>query len=138
MCLRSSADLITVAWMWCRAVVVLGLPYPNAADPELAARMAFLDQQRSALSSPPNGPKQCPAHRPSGRAQGSVSEGAQAGFSGSPPWQGGVTPGSMSPGRQYYEDLCMKVSKPAPLLRAGCKCEGCRMSILRVRLCLSR
>ena len=124
-----SDDPITMARMWCRAVVVLGLPYPNAADPELAARMAFLDQQRSALSSPPNGPKQCPAHQISSRAQDSVTEGAQAGPSGSfgsPPGQGGVTPGSMSPGRQYYEDLCMKVSQPAPapLLRACRKCEG--------------
>ena len=31
------------------AVVVLGLPYPNAADPELAARMAFLDSQKAML-----------------------------------------------------------------------------------------
>ena len=58
--------------------MICGLPYPNPADPELAARMAFLDSQQAA------GPG---AHgRPDPTAASSV----------------------LSPGRQHYEDLCMK------------------------------
>eukprot|EP00884_Botryococcus_braunii_P018140 jgi/Botrbrau1/5009/Bobra.0396s0030.1 len=51
-----------------RCVVVVGLPFPNPADPELKERMAYLD----------------------GAALGTAS------------------PQDPSPGRQYYEDLCMK------------------------------
>lgn len=51
-----------------RCVVVVGLPFPNPADPELRERMAYLDR-------------------------------TTAGTRG---------PGEPSPGRQYYEDLCMK------------------------------
>ena len=34
-----------------RCVVVIGMPYPNAHDPELRERMAFIDGQAAAAAS---------------------------------------------------------------------------------------
>lgn len=68
MCTASVAKQSEEAEMGRRCVVVVGLPFPNPADPELRERMAYLDR-------------------------------TAAGTQG---------PGDPSPGRQYYEDLCMK------------------------------
>ena len=63
-----------------------GLPYPNPADPELAARMAFLDTQPQPAAAQLSGDSV------------NVADARQG--------QGAA--GRLSPGRQHYEDLCMK------------------------------
>jgi hypothetical protein len=75
-----------------RCVVVVGLPFPNPADPELQERMAYLD-----------------------RALGGGGGGGGAGPGGSGPptparggGGGGGGTGGMSAGTEYYENLCMK------------------------------
>lgn len=54
---------------------MVGMPYPNPADPELAERMRFLDSEAGPHAAVADGPT-CQA---------------------------------TSAGREYYEDLCMKV-----------------------------
>lgn len=76
--------------LFCRCVVMVGMPYPNPADPELRERMAFMDAAASAA-------------RTSGTAA--------AGSTGS----------AVSPGQQYYQDLCMKVQR-----KQLDRCGGCR------------
>ena len=72
-----------------------GLPYPNPADPELAARMAFLDSQQQRPGQQAAAPRRgSPAAAAAARQRSTASSlGAAA---------------SSSPGRQHYEDLCMK------------------------------
>jgi chromosome transmission fidelity protein 1 len=55
-----------------RAVVMVGMPYGNPADPELRERMAYLDRR------------------------GGGARGASA------------PPPASSPGREYYENLCLR------------------------------
>ena len=103
-----------------RAVVVLGLPYPNAADPELTARMAFLDSH-STRTQPPDLLSQHeradPMANPGSSAASASSQ--QGGCSNGLSPQSTQGPGAaitkLSPGRQYYEDLCMKVSQSRAL-----------------------
>lgn len=59
---------------------MVGMPYPNPADVELQERMAFIDAAAAAAGS-------------------GVAEPAA-----------GSSSGCVSPGQQYYQDLCMKVS----------------------------
>ena len=65
----------------------MGLPYPDRSDPELAARMAFLDKQA---------PQQAPQQAP--RQAHGVQHGVQHAVQGS--------------GQAYYEALCMRVRLP--------------------------
>lgn len=60
-----------------RCVVMVGMPYPNPADPELRERMAFTDAMA-------------------------------AGNNATAPPAGSGSKGTVSPGQQYYQDLCMK------------------------------
>lgn len=91
----------------CRCVVVVGMPYPNARDPELRERMLYLDASAStrAAPAPPAGPPPSAAARAeAGAAAGGCSASGSAGSGAQPPAGRG---GALS-GRQYYEDLCMK------------------------------
>jgi len=74
-----------------RCVVMVGMPYPNPTDAELRERMAFMDSAAAKHSSQPGG-------------GGAPAAALAAGSGGSG--------GGVSPGQQYYQDLCMKVGLP--------------------------
>ena len=106
--------------LWCRCVVMVGMPYPNPTDPELQERMRFMDtqQQQYVLKAA------CPANReaqitPSLEAV-MMSQSATFGcgstdpalMSGSASGKGNhlthAKGSTQTAGREYYEDLCMK------------------------------
>ena len=72
----------------CRMVVVVGMPYPNKADPELAARMAYLDSVSDSLAQ---------ARRQGDGAAGGLETAAAA-----------AVPAATFRGKTYYESLCFK------------------------------
>jgi chromosome transmission fidelity protein 1 len=78
-------------------VVVLGMPYPNPADPELRERMRYLAAQQPAPASDGASAALHGAASPcsDGLQQALLPQGSQAGRGG-------------QAGREYYEDLCMK------------------------------
>lgn len=79
---------------------MVGMPYPNPTDAELRERMAFMDSAAAKHGSQP----------------GSGAAVAGAGGGGAPaaaPAAGSGGSGSgVSPGQQYYQDLCMKMGLP--------------------------
>ncbi len=104
--------------LWCRCVVMVGMPFSNPTDPELQERMRFMDsQQQHVLKAA------CPADgdahlAPSSEAVLSQSASFGGGSTG-PALMSGSTLGkgnhltnatgsTQTAGREYYEDLCMK------------------------------
>lgn len=85
-----------------RCVVVLGMPFPNPADPELRERMRYLDMQQHAAGLTPHAPSMA-AQGDGVRQRGVAHPAADA----SEPATAGSAAGT-SAGREYYEDLCMK------------------------------
>ena len=82
----------------CRCVVVLGMPFPNPADPELRERMRYLDMQQHTPHTPSMAAQEDEVQqrgvaRPAADAPEPATAGSAAGTSA---------------GREYYEDLCMK------------------------------
>ena len=69
-----------------RGVVMVGMPYGNPADPELRERMAYLDRRGAAA----------------------VVAASHAGGSGSGSGGGSGAHAASSPGREYYENLCLR------------------------------
>jgi chromosome transmission fidelity protein 1 len=76
-----------------RAVVVVGLPYPNPQDPELKERMEYLNRSAAAGAG--------------GRAAG-PGLGAAGASSGAPARSVSAPPSGSNRGSEYYENLCMR------------------------------
>lgn len=105
--------------MCCRCVVMVGMPYPNPADPELQERMRYMDaqQQQHALrpasplhtSHPPD--HSCAAELESMTHKRGLQAADLVSASISRALTAGLTDSSRtdtSAGKQYYEDLCLK------------------------------
>ena len=99
--------------------MVLGMPFPNPADPELRERMRYLDmQQLRAATGPtlmpdpanpatPFAPSMAARVVDRARAEELVHAAAVVSEPGTAPAAAGSAAGT-SAGREYYEDLCMK------------------------------